>query len=802
MSAKDIWKYIPDILAFASLIFLSLYHLIIYRGRKKDPEEKYNLFFSLFVLSVAMFILAPYFHSQYFLSQLKPSWLYVINIEASLALLMFYSGIKFLNRLMKFPLEKAKIFRFTYYTLALNIGLTLTANFISVAFYFKYIVALVLAIVAINIVMTYVIYGRWVYQQKLFKQHFFRILYPGFVLLTINIFIYRGIELLNAPRVQFWNHYVSAGIIYVFAYTLAVKFNNEYFELKDLKGNLEKKVLQRTEELNKAYELLLEKNIQIQEQGEEIITINEQLSVRASELAALDEAKSKFFTGVSHEFRTPLTLIIGPLEVLLDKTQDEKIKLDYAMMLRHARRLSQLINQLLELSKLQKGMMELKVAYSNFSQFIRSIVSSFTFLANELGVQLTLIEECGELSFNFDDDKVEKIIANLLSNALKFTPAGGKVSLILNEQLHRGGIEIKVCDTGKGIEPGRLKYIFDPFYQADDNNTHGLEGSGIGLSLVKELVELHKGSIFCTSVLDKGTTFNVLLPVNDNQELTSIKHPHITDTDYLGTPQNSITPVLPPKEALILIAEDNEDMLHFIVSNLPGHYKIIETRNGADCFEKANELMPDLIISDVMMPVMDGLELTVKIKEDTHTSHIPIILLTAKASHESKMQGLLNKADDYITKPFSIAELKVRIENILASRRRLKEKFSRNITINPSEITTTSLDERFLREALQVVEHNMDNAEFEAEDFCQQVGMSRAHVHRKLKSITDQSATQFIRIIRLKRAMQLIQQKSGSISEIAYQTGFNNLSYFSKCFKETHGMLPSEVAENVTARDN
>jgi len=789
-------------LAFTSLLFLSLYHLLIYRGRKKDAEEKYNLFFSLFVLSVALFILAPYFHSQYFLFALKPSWLYVINIEAGLALLMFYSGIKFLNRLMKFPAEKARIFSFTYYTLTLNIGLTLTANFISVEFYFKYIVALVLAIVAINVVMAYIIYGKWVYRQKLFRQTLFRVLYPGFVLLTINIFIYRSIELLNAPRVQFWNHYVSAAIIYTFAYALAAKFNNEYFELKDLKNNLEEKVLQRTEELNRTYGLLLEKNVEIGEQREEIVAINEQLSIRATELAALDEAKSKFFTGISHEFRTPLTLIIGPLEVLLDKTQDENIKLDYAMMLRQARRLSQLINQLLELSKLQKGMMELKVEYGNFSQFIRSIISSFTFLANELRVQLILIEECGELRFYFDADKMEKIISNLLSNALKFTPAGGEVSVTLGEQLNANGIELKVCDTGKGIEPERLKYIFDPFYQAGDDNVHGLEGTGIGLSLVKELVELNKGRISCTSELNKGTVFTVHLPVINQQALTETENGQASTAVYLPNTQNNTIHLQLLKQPLILIAEDNEDMRRFMVANLPAHYKIIETTNGADCFAKANELGPDLIISDVMMPVMDGIELTAKIKENESTSHIPLILLTAKASQESKMIGLQSKADDYITKPFSIAELKIRIENILASRQRLKEKFSRNITVNPSEITTTSLDERFLRQALQVVEDNMDNAEFESEDFCRQVGMSRAHVHRKLKSLTDQSATQFIRIIRLKRAMQLIQQRSGSVSEIAYQTGFNNLSYFSKCFKETHGMLPSEVVENTAVTDN
>ena len=794
MTNDILLNLLPDLLATAALFTLSIYHLMIYWGRKKDVEEKYNLYFAIFIVAVSLFIVAPYFHAQNIFHSVKPAWLLVINIEALLMVGLFFSGLKFLNCLLKVPQSLSNYFYFTYITIPINFLLTLTSNFISLEFYFFNILKYVLGIIVINVVLVYSVYGIWIYRQRLYKKGFFIILYLGFILLTANILIYRSIELLNIPTILTFNHYLSAIILYVFAYALSVKFNIEYFELKELKINLETKVIERTEDLRKANTLLEERNSEIEKQKEEIVTINDQLMDRAKKLSELDEAKSRFFTGISHEFRTPLTLIIGPLETLLPHTKDEKIKAEYNLMLRQAKRLLELINQLLELSKLQKGMMVLNIAQGNFNRFIRTIVSAYSSLANELGIQLYFLEEIKEVTYDFDKDKIEKIVTNLITNALKFTPRGGEVEIILSQSQDHRFIEVIVRDSGIGIEDIKLKNIFNPFYQIDHTVKHGFEGSGIGLALVKELVELHRGSITVQSKVNNGTVFKVQLPLENilHQSIEKGIKEVLNEENLIVFNEEFSFKKNPSGKTIILLVEDNADMRYFIQSNLPQEYNVVEAKNGQEGLDRANELMPDLIITDIMMPVMNGLEMTQKLKLDERISHIPVIILTAKASPESKIEGLQTLADDYITKPFSVAELTIRIQNLIATRKRLKEKFSKSIIINPSEIVTTSIDENFLQKALRAVERNMDASEFNAELFCEEIGMSRAHVHRKLKALTDQSATQFIRCIRLKRAAQLLKQKSGSVSEIAYKTGFNNLSYFTRSFKEEFGVLPSE----------
>ena len=779
---------LADLFAFTSLVILALYHLLIYWGRKKEPNEAYNLYFSFFVFTVALFVMVPYFHPNHFLSQLKPSWLYVLNIEAALVMAMFFSGIPFLSLLTKFPKNRRKVFRVTFVSMAINFLLTLTANFISTEFYFKKTLPVILIVVLANTMFMYITYGRWVYHQRLMAQTSFRIIFPGFVLITLNILIYRSVELLNAPQILYWNHLLSAAIVYLFAYALTVKFNDEFFELKDLKINLEKKVFERTEELNKANDQLSEKNNEIETQREEIIAINEQLSKRALELSILDESKSKFYAGISHEFRTPLTLITGPLEIELQKTSDASLKEKYQNMLKQANRLLELINQLLDLSKLQKGAMSIKLEAANFNLFIRSLVSSYTFWAKQSKIQLLLKEECNDTTFPFDADKIEKIITNLITNALKFTQDQGRIEVIVSKPADHDVMQVEVKDNGIGIEPTKLPHIFDPYFQGHVENIRGMHGTGIGLSLVKELVQLHGGTISCESQWHVGTTFKVQFPLTSFSETSGIHFAEVSKENLADLKSGS-------ESSSILVVEDNPDMRQFIISNLPAGFSITEAINGKDGFLKAEYLSPDLIITDIMMPTMDGIEFTNQIKNNEATSHIPIIILTAKASLESKIEGLQAKADDYLTKPFSVVELNLRIANLIANRKKLKEKFSKSIKINPSEITATSIDEKFLQRALAAVEQNMDNPQFDTEEFCRSVGMSRANVHRKLKALTDLSATGFIRTIRLKRAAQLLTQQAGTVAEIAYQTGFSNLSYFTKCFKETFGVLPSGFSE-------
>jgi DNA-binding response OmpR family regulator/two-component sensor histidine kinase len=461
-----------------------------------------------------------------------------------------------------------------------------------------------------------------------------------------------------------------------------------------------------------------------------------------------------------------------------------------------ANRLLSLINQLLDLSKLQKGMMTLDMQQENLNSLIRVIIASFLSLSEEQKIELVLEEEGPDFIFDFDKDKVEKIVTNLVSNAIKFTRPGGKICVKIKLGEENDFVLFSVNDNGPGIKDTDLKKIFDPYYQSEAGLKHNYDGFGVGLALVKELVELHTGSVSVHSIAGEGSTFEVQLPAK-HLVLADRELIHTDLLDMRGDSYDFETTSLPARQTnrtVILVVEDNIEIRRFIKTNLQGEYRVEEAENGEIGFSKAQTLVPDLIVADIMMPVIDGIEMTRMIKQHETVSHIPVVLLTGKASVESKIEGLGAKADDYITKPFLVAELKLRIENLIATRKKLREKFSKQLVVNPSEIVTTSADENFLTRSLQVVEENMDDAEFGIHEFCLAVNMSRSNVHRKLKALTDQSTTEFIRAIRLKRAASLLLQKTGSVSEIAYTTGFINLSYFTRCFKEVYGIIPSEYA--------
>jgi signal transduction histidine kinase/DNA-binding response OmpR family regulator len=787
---------LADLFACSALVTLAIYHLMIYWGRRKDREEGYNLLFVIFVVSATLFIAAPYFQPQFVLYSLKPSWLYVINMEVLFTWMLFYSGIRFLNLLLKFPASFKRYFYFTFAALPFCFLLTLTANIFGTGFYFQHVMHFVLIIVALNVIIVYSIYGFWIYKERLFSDTFVRLFYFGFILLTANILIYRTIELFRIPEILVYNHYVSALILFIFAYALSVKFNREHNELKELKIELERKVDDRTEELRKSYRTLVQTNSELDEQRLEILFINDQLLLQADELKELDKVKSRFFTNISHEFRTPLTLIIGPLETLLPYAPDENVKSTYQMMLRQARRLLTLINQLLELSKAEQGMLKLNLFHDNFSNFVQALTESFAPLAHDLNIQLTFKAEVSTQYLFFDKDKVEKIFSNLITNALKFTGRGGRVDVLLRSS--DKFVEVAVRDSGVGLSDDQLRLVFEPFYQTESIQAGNIEGTGIGLSLVKELVDLHEGHITVSSLKGEGSEFTVCLPVGLTSTVseTAISVFPSTRPDIEVNAEADLVKI--KDKAIILVVEDNEDMRYYVRSHLPDDYQMIEAVNGVEGMEVARETIPDLIIADIMMPLMNGLEMTRNIKQDVCLSHIPVIILTAKATDANKLEGLETTADDYVTKPFNMAELCMRIKNLIASRQMLREKFSKNITVTPSELVTTTLDEKFLQKALALVEVNMSESDFSAVDFCEGINMSRAQVHRKLKALTDQSVTEFIRCIRLKRAAQLLKQNTASVSEIAYQTGFNNLSYFSRCFKDEYHVLPSAYAHQAS----
>lgn len=521
--------------------------------------------------------------------------------------------------------------------------------------------------------------------------------------------------------------------------------------------------------------------------------------------------RSRFFANISHEFRTPLTLILGPLKDMLSSDrEDDEHKRSYELMKRNGERLLDLVNQLLDLAKLESGNMPLKVRETAIGAFLNTLTASFTSLASFQNISFkTTIDPAIKLGW-VDEDKLEKIVNNLLSNAFKFTPEKGVVQVvavpIINDGKAKNGknnyLKITVMDSGKGIPASELKKVFDRFYQVDDSVSKERSGTGIGLALTKELVEVHHGEVFATSEAGKGSVFTVILPIDkecynedevvaqDEQFIKVHKpifntKPEDVEAEINGAPIKKGLPQL-------LVVEDNKDIRTYIKKQLQDEYSVTEAIHGEDGLKKAVKNIPDLIISDVMMPKVDGMELCAKLKQDERTSHIPIILLTAMASQTAKIKGIETGADDYIIKPFDREELRVRVKNLIAQRKQLRERYSRQVTLQPKDIAVTSTDERFLEKVIQILEEHLDDSAFSVADFGREIGMSRTQLFRKMQALTNQSASDFIRDFRLKRAAYLLKNKVGNVSEVAYQVGFGNLSYFAKCFKELFGKAPSE----------
>ncbi|MCK4346230.1 MAG: response regulator, partial [Bacteroidales bacterium] len=556
-------------------------------------------------------------------------------------------------------------------------------------------------------------------------------------------------------------------------------------KLEGLRLGLEEKVKERTAELE-------QKNLQIME---------------------MDQLKTRFFNNVSHEFRTPLTLILAPIEDMLSREQmEEKERSKIERMHRNALRLLGLINQLMDLSKLDAGNMKLELTEDDVVNTIRLFITGFAGYAERKKIQYRYILPEKPYKTYFDRDKLDKITTNLLSNAFKYTPEEGEVICKAKILEQKGKpysfvLEFSVKDTGPGIPEEQIEKIFDRFYQVEGEWKKEGGGTGIGLSLTKELVSLQHGKITVKSEPDKGSCFTVTMPLGKD---------HLKENEYLiKTPEEvgesmKWSAILEEGEKRvkteeeetgegenpqILIVEDNPDVRMHILENLEEEFLIKEAANGEEGLEKAIESIPDLVITDLMMPIMDGIEMCKKLKTDERTSHIPVIMLTAKANVESKIEGLETGADDYITKPFNIKELIARVKNLIEQRKKLRERFSRDVKLEPKDIAITSADEKFLNRAIGIIDEHMGDFEFDARTFQEEIGMSRSQLFRKLRALTDQSATEFIRAIRLKRAAKLLEEKFGNVAEITYEVGFNNLSYFAKCFKELFGVSPSDYGK-------
>lgn len=507
----------------------------------------------------------------------------------------------------------------------------------------------------------------------------------------------------------------------------------------------------------------------------------------------LQRLRSHFFANISHEFRTPLTIIQAATDDLMEKTQERKLVKSIRS---NSGRLLSLVNQLLALARADAGRIELTVQDGDIGQTIAVITSAFSSLSEQR--RITCETNISDPLFGyFDRDKLEKIVENLLSNAFKFTPPEGTVRI--SAQREGDWLSLTVSDSGAGIADENKEKIFDRFYQVSGDRH---QGTGIGLALTKELVDVQGGNISVHSKQGEGTRFTVLLPVTREAfakrgaSFTATSPKYETPVIYPADPAEVRKPRsvwIRTHKPSVLVAEDNSELRHYI-KNILSNYEVIEAGNGMEALEMAKKHVPDLIVSDVMMPLLDGDKLCAALKSAVETSHIPVILLTARASMDDKLGGLDVGADDYLTKPFHKEELQTRIRNLVVQRQKLIEKFSRSL--NPRDIKLNSSDETFIRKIRDIIEKHLSDGTFTVTKLGHEIGLSRIQLFRKIHVLTNLSVSEFIRAIRLNHAAERLRNKTGSVSEVAYEVGFNDPSYFAKCFKARFGVSPGEYAES------
>jgi signal transduction histidine kinase/ligand-binding sensor domain-containing protein/DNA-binding response OmpR family regulator len=525
----------------------------------------------------------------------------------------------------------------------------------------------------------------------------------------------------------------------------------------------------------------------------------EQERVEAQHIHEIDTLKIKFFTNISHEFRTPLTLIMAPVEKLLTDLKGKPEEKYLKLIEQNSKRLLRMVNQLLDFRKMEVQGFNFNPSFGDIVAFLKEVVASFKNLSEQKNIRLLFQTEVKELNTYFDKDKLEKIMFNLLSNAFKFTPGAGQVLVSLSVETEKvngseSTLSIKVEDTGIGISEDKIEKIFTRFFQVD--STGQVEkGTGIGLSLVSEFVKLHGGEISVRSEIGKGSCFSVVLPVGKSEQLVEMIDPFEEeirpDPDHFTTEGK---PVLPESPS-ILIAEDNDDLRFYLKDNLSGRYEIYEATNGEEALKIIMKIVPDLIISDIMMPKMNGLELCRRVKSDRAVCHIPLILLTAKSSELQQLEGIELGADDYIIKPFNFQILEAKIANIISLRRNMRQLFKNKLHIEPRDVAVTSLDELFMQKVLELVEKNISSTDYSVEMMKRDLGMSRTLLYKKILALTGKPPLEFLRSLRLKRAAVLLAKSQMNVSEIAFQVGFNDPKYFSKHFKNEFGVLPSKYVK-------
>ncbi|NII27273.1 response regulator [Pseudoflavitalea sp. X16] len=531
----------------------------------------------------------------------------------------------------------------------------------------------------------------------------------------------------------------------------------------------------------------------------------EQQRKEAQRMHELDMMKIRFFTNVSHEFRTPLSLILTPVEKMMQQSEDDGQRKQFRLIHRNARRLLNLVNQLLDFRKMEVQELRLNAVSADIIKFTKDISYSFTDIADKKNIRFNFYTTLDSLVTSFDHDKLERILFNLISNAFKFTPEHGCVTVALHPEEKEAGkpyLAIQVKDTGIGIPKEKQEKIFERFFQHETPGSIVNQGSGIGLSITKEFVKLHNGYIMVDSEPEKGSCFTVWLPVqtaiiaapatalNGHAVAEALLEPEAPEQEVEAVPAE----VSNNRKKTLLLVEDNEDFRFYLKDNLRQYFTILEAADGKEGWQKALGHHPDLVVSDISMPEMSGTDLCRKIKKDQRTSHIPVILLTALAGEEQQLKGLETGANDYLTKPFNFEILLSRIRNLLTQQAIARKTFEKRIEVNPADVSVASPDEQFLHQVMEMIEKNMSNPDFSVEELSRGVYMSRVALYKKVLALTGKTPIEFIRSVRLKRAAQLLEKSQMTVAEIAYEVGFNNPKYFSKYFKSEYHVLPSQWA--------
>ena len=522
----------------------------------------------------------------------------------------------------------------------------------------------------------------------------------------------------------------------------------------------------------------------------------EELEEENQQLNELDQLKTRLFTNISHELRTPLTIIRGMAEQIKDYPNqwlDRGVK----MIQRNSNHLLDLVNQILDLRKLEMGKLELNLVQGDIVKYLKYILESFYSIAEQKDIDLQFKSDTESLDMDYDPEKLLRVLTNLLSNAIKFTPEGGNVTLIVNQNTSNQ-LEVQVADSGIGIPSTQLNQIFDRFYQVKEEGRkekNAVGGTGIGLAIVKEMVQLMKGNLKVHSQVDEGTTFFIFIPIQNLAELDASNGvPIKLGTHHLSETEPVLSFEVGEDLSKVLIVEDNPDIAQYLIACLEGKFQMTWVKNGRKGLEEAIEKVPDLILSDVMMPEMDGYELCSSLKKDNRTSHIPIVLLTAKADEDSRVEGLGKGADAFLAKPFNRSELLLTIQNLLNLRQQIQARYG-NVDEWPD--SKGQVEDEFIVRIKSEIESNIDDEYFGINELCRAIGMSRAQIHRKVKALTGQSTSIFIRQIRLNKAKKLLKSTDLNIAQVAFEVGFRDPKYFSKTFIEAFGQKPKDFKQSM-----